>query len=146
MNVFGIFNTARTFLKHFRENRKDTIVNIGSMAGKTTLPLITTYNSTKFAVEGFTETLSYELSSLGIKVKLVEPGSITSDFIGRSMDYAQSETITDYEEFSKKFLEAALRENDQLTSPPVIVAEVIYEAITDNTDTLRYIAGEERSK
>lgn len=55
----------------------------------------------------------------------------------------KSETITDYEEFSKKFLEAALRENDQLTSPPVIVAEVIYEAITDNTDTLRYIAGED---
>ncbi len=143
MNVFGIFNTTRTFLKHFRENRKGTIVNIGSMAGKTTLPLISTYNSSKFAVEGFTESLSYELSSLDIKVKLVEPGSMTTDCTGRSMDYAQSETITDYEGFSKKFLEAAMNENGQLTSPPVIVAEVIHEAVTDNTDTLRYIAGED---
>jgi short-subunit dehydrogenase len=92
VNVFGLFNTTRTFLKHFREKRKGVIVNISSMGSKIIFPLISTYHSTKFAVEGFTESLSYELDALGIKVKLVEPGNIATDFSGRSLDVAKSET------------------------------------------------------
>lgn len=143
VNVFGLFNTTRTFLKHFRENKRGTIVNISSLAGKTTMPLISTYHSTKFAVEGFTESLSYELSNFGIKVKLVEPGSVATDFSGRSLDYAKSETITDYDAYSRHFYETALAESKEIFSEAISVAEVIYEAATDGTDKLRYVAGED---
>ncbi len=118
-------------------------MNIGSLAGKTTLPLISTYNSTKFAVEGFTESLSYELSNLGIKVKLIEPGSMTTDFSGRSMDHAKSETITDYNAYLNNFYSLASSEDQQMSSLPKTVAEIIYEAVTDGTNKLRYIAGED---
>jgi short-subunit dehydrogenase len=108
VNVFGLFNTTRTFLKHFREKRKGVIVNISSMGGKITFPLISTYHSTKFAVEGFTESLSYELDALGIKVKLVEPENIATDFSGRPLDVAKSETITDYNEYTNNFFSSDL--------------------------------------
>ncbi|NSB44921.1 short-subunit dehydrogenase [Clostridium saccharoperbutylacetonicum] len=143
VNVFGLFNTTRTFLKHFRENKKGIIVNVASSAGKTTLPFISTYNSTKFAVEGFTESLSYELNDFGIKVKLIEPGVIKTDFTGRSIDHAKSETITDYNASLSNFYSLATGDSQQISSEPTLVAEVIYEAVTDGTNTLRYIAGED---
>jgi len=142
VNVFGLFNVTRTFLKHFREKRAGVVINISSMGGKITFPLISTYHSTKFAVEGFTESLSYELSALGIKAKLVEPGNIATDFGGRSLDIAKSETIRDYDEFMKSF-RSSMSKSGMKYSQPEMVAEVIYEAATDNSNKLRYIAGED---
>lgn len=146
VNVFGLFNTTKTFLKHFRENRNGIIVNISSCAGKTTLPFISTYNSTKFAVEGFTESLSFELSHLGIKVKLIEPGVIETDFTGRSMDHAKSESITDYDDYFNNFYSLATNGGQVEASKPIVVAEVIYEAVTDGTRKLRYVAGEDAKR
>lgn len=143
VNVFGLFNVTRTFLKHFRENKKGIVVNISSVEGRTTLPLVQTYDSTKFAVEGFTESLSYELSHLGIKVKLIEPGAVATDFAGRSMDSAKSETITDYDAYLSNFFSLVSSEEQQMASQAEFIAEAIYEAVTDETNKLRYVVGEE---
>ena len=143
VNVFGLFNVTRTFLKHFRENRDGMFINISSMGGKITFPLISTYHSTKFAVEGFTETLSYELSELGIRAKLIEPGNIATDFGTRSMDFASSETITDYNAYAENMQAMMEAQGQEMYSQPEMVAEVIYEAATDGSDKLRYIAGDD---
>ena len=140
VNVFGLFNTTRKFLKHFRPKGDGTIINISSMGGKVTFPLVSLYHSTKFAVEGFSESLSYELSEIGIKVKLVEPGNIATKIVS-NMDFARSETITEYNPYirhTRKITLAAFK-----FSKPEMVAEVIFEAANDDTDTLRYIAGED---
>lgn len=73
VNVFGVMDTIRAILHHFRENRGGTIINLSSGAGHFTLPMISAYCASKFALEGFTEALSYELLALGIGVKLVIP-------------------------------------------------------------------------
>ena len=66
VNVFGLFDVTKAALPHFRENKSGLFINISSIGGKMTFPLMPLYHSTKFAVEGFSESLHYELSSAGI--------------------------------------------------------------------------------
>ena len=68
-NILGVIETTKAVLPHFRANRNGTIINIGSLAGKVAFPATAPYNSVKFAVEGFTEALWYEMESIGVKVK-----------------------------------------------------------------------------
>ena len=96
VNVFGLFDVTRAVLPHFRANQSGMYINISSIGGRMTFPLISLYHSTKFAVEGFSESLHYELDPLGIQVKLVEPGAIATDFGGRSMDFQHDESLAAY--------------------------------------------------
>ena len=100
------------------------------------------YHSTKFAVEGFSESLHYELEPLGIQVKLVQPGGVSTDFGGRSMDFQHNPELSEYNEFvgqiTKTYEEAFSAED---MSTPEHIADVIYEAATDVKNTLRYRAG-----
>ena len=75
-NVVGLLATTRAVLPLMRRNKSGIVVNIGSIAGKMTYPLGTMYNGTKFAVEGISEALRFELREIGVRVKLIEPGSI----------------------------------------------------------------------
>ncbi|GAB5522556.1 MAG: oxidoreductase [Roseivirga sp.] len=139
-NVIGLLDVTRAVLPHFRANGEGTIVNISSIGGKMTFPLGSLYHGTKFAVEGISEALTYELSQIGIKVKIVEPGAIATDFGGRSFDFSNDEGMPEYQETVAKLWEGfgnALNSASQ----PVVVAEAIYKAITDGTDQLRYEAG-----
>src|SRR5258708_29474503 len=102
VNVFGVMNVIRAVLPHFRERKSGVIVNVGSAAGIFTFPMISLYCASKFALEGFSEALSYELASQGIGVKLVDPhGGVTSTrFNERSAQSAAgSDTLTDYDAF-----------------------------------------------
>ena len=96
----------------------------------------------KFAVEGISESLSYEFAEIGCKVKIVEPGAIRTDFGGRSFDFANNESLAEYQGLIGKLMQAIqpMLENG---SDPVVVAKAIYDAATDGTDTLRYTAGED---
>ena len=71
VNVLGVLATTRALLPHFRANRSDTIVNISSVGGRITFPLGSLYHGTKFAVEGLSESLQYELAPIGVSVKVV---------------------------------------------------------------------------
>jgi NAD(P)-dependent dehydrogenase (short-subunit alcohol dehydrogenase family) len=141
VNVFGLFNTTRKFLEHFRPKGDGTIINVSSMGGKVTFPLISIYHSTKFAVEGFSESLSYELGEIGIKVKLIEPGNVATNILS-SMVFARSKTIKEYDSFRKHF-QQKYASSGPIFSKSEMVAEVIFEAANDNTDRLRYIVGED---
>jgi NAD(P)-dependent dehydrogenase (short-subunit alcohol dehydrogenase family) len=83
-NVFGLMRVTRAVLPVMREQRGGTIVQVASMGGRLAFPLFSIYHSTKWAVEGFTESLQYELRPFGIQLKLIEPGAIKTDFYGRS--------------------------------------------------------------
>ena len=142
VNVIGLFDVTRTFLPHFRANGSGLFINISSVGGKVTFPYMSLYNSTKWAIEGFTESLNYELSQLGIKARIVEPGGVATDFGGRSMTMTTSEEILDYDAGVAKFQESYSQSVSNI-SQPVDIAKVIYEAATDESDRVRYIAGDD---
>lgn len=137
-NVFGLMNVTRAFLPHFRANKAGMFINISSMGGLITFPFFSLYHGTKWAVEGFSESLTYELGELGIRVKIIEPGMIQTDFAGRSMDQAVQDGFDVYNEALGKFM---TRANAFVGSSPSIVAATIYEAATDGKPQLRYLVG-----
>ena len=142
VNVLGLMDVTRAILPHFRANRSGVIVNISSGAGVFGLPSLSLYNASKFAVEGFSESLSYELAGPGIAVKIVEPGGVTSTgFVARSgAEAARTAEMSDYLPF-KKAMEAVFTQlraaRGGATSEGV--PEVIYTAATDDSDQLRYV-------
>lgn len=140
VNVLGLLATTQAMLPHFRANRSGTVVNISSIGGRMAFPLGTLYHGTKFAVEGLSEAMQYELAPLGIAVKVIEPGGIRTDFGGRSFDMSNDESLTEYQPLVQSLFGffGPMMEN---ASEPELVAEVIYGATTDGTDQLRYAAG-----
>lgn len=141
-NVIGLLAVTKAVLPHFRANKDGVIVNISSIGGKMTYPLGTLYHGTKFAVEGLSEALSFEMDAIGVRVKIVEPGVIKTDFSGRSFDFNNDETMVEYQGVVRGLM-GAIEAVVQAGSEPIVVAEVIYEAVTDGTDQLRYTAGED---
>ncbi len=141
-NVIGLLETTKAMLPAFRANRGGLIINIASVGGKMTYPLGTLYHGTKFAVEGISEALSFEMAAVGVKVKIVEPGLVKTDFGGRFFDFNNDETIIEYQEIVGKLL-AGFARITEMASEPILVAEVIYRAATDGTDQLCYIAGKD---
>ena len=95
-NVIGLMAVTKALLPHFRERRSGTIINVSSMGGRYAFPLGALYHGTKFAVEGISEALYYEMDAIGVNVKIVEPGRIITDFNTRSLDVAIDESMTEY--------------------------------------------------
>ncbi|MFZ6647777.1 SDR family oxidoreductase [Undibacterium sp. TJN25] len=142
VNVFGVMDVTRALLPHFRHHKAGTIINISSGAGVFTLPMISLYSASKFALEGFSESLSYELAPLGITVKVVEPGGVISTSFGQrsGAEAGHASTLPDYDAFitATSAVFAGLRGQRLATEEDV--AKVIYQAATDGTDQLRYVA------
>ncbi|MFC1924725.1 SDR family oxidoreductase [Chloroflexota bacterium] len=136
-NVIGLLDVTRAVLPHFRENKSGTIVNITSVCGKIAFPFGALYCGTKFAVEGISEALNYELEKIGCKVKIVEPAAIATDFTGRSLDFQNDESMGEYQEMVEPWWKG-MEASQSAFSEPVVAAESIYEAVTDGTSKLRY--------
>jgi NAD(P)-dependent dehydrogenase (short-subunit alcohol dehydrogenase family) len=143
VNVFGLMDVTRAILPHFRGNRSGVIVNISSGGGVFALPMTSLYNASKFAQEGFSESLAYELERLGIRVKIVEPGGVLStNFVRRSTEEAGgAKALPDYDPFVRA-MEAAFEglRASRAGATSEQVAEVIFTAATDETEQLRYVA------
>ncbi|MEZ4829830.1 MAG: SDR family oxidoreductase [Bacteroidia bacterium] len=140
-NVIGLIDVTKAIIPHFRANKNGVIVNISSIGGQMTFALGSLYHGTKFAVEGISESLHYEMKEIGVKVKIVEPGFIKTDFGGRSFDFQTGE-IEEYKPIIRALIKQWQDPNNTV-SPPGLVAEVIYEAVTDETNQLRYRAGDD---
>ena len=142
VNVFGIMNVTRAILPHFRQNQDGIILNVGSGAGVFGLPMISLYCASKFALEGFSESLSYELASQNIIVKIIEPGGVVSTNFGKrsASEAALTPALEDYSAFVTHThgVFAGLRAARKATEEDV--AKVIFEAATDGTRQLRYVA------
>jgi len=145
VNVLGVLATTRAVLPHFRKNRSGTIVNVSSIGGRIAFPLGTLYHGTKFAIEGLSESLQYELGALGIRVKVIEPGMIKTDFGGRSFDFNNDTALTEYQPLVQSLM-ATFGPMMQAGSEPERIAEVVYTAATDGSNQLRYEAGADASK
>ncbi len=136
-NVFGLMNVCREILPVFREQKRGTIVNVASVGGRITFPLYSLYHATKWAVEGFSESLQYELEKFNIRVKIIEPGPIKTDFYDRSQDLTRKEGLTAYETFIEKVLPNMQKASEDAPDGSV-VAQTIYDAVTDNSSKMRY--------
>lgn len=139
-NLTGLINVTKTILPYFRTKKQGVIVNISSIAGRTSIPLQSLYHATKWAVEGFSESLQYEVAPFNIKVKLIEPGVIKTDFYGRSMTMMRADALIDYEDYAKKVSENLIANGNQGSSPQE-VAKMIYKASNDRSNKMRYLVG-----
>ncbi len=139
-NLFGVIRVTKAFTPYFREKKSGMFINVTSMFGLIGYPTCSVYAATKFAIDGFSESLAYDLAHFGIKVKTVAPGGIQTDFAGRSMDGGQHEA---YSKLVKKVSEGYSEERVSQFSKAESIANVIFEAATDNKEQLRYIAGKD---
>jgi short-subunit dehydrogenase len=141
-NLFGLMEVSREFLPIFRRQGHGVLVNVSSMGGRFGFPLYSIYNSTKWAVEGFSEALQYELKPLNIKVKVIEPGVIQTDFYDRSLDKVEYSNVDGAYSGITKFAEKNLSTTAiRKGSEPQVAAVVIYHAATDPSQRLRYSVG-----
>jgi NAD(P)-dependent dehydrogenase (short-subunit alcohol dehydrogenase family) len=153
-NVFGVIRVTKSILPIMRKQRHGIIVNISSIAGRIGFPLTPAYVSSKFALEGLSESMAYELEQFGINVILVEPGVIKTNFdnnlkIGKNVSTASIANDHDspYADITEKRL-AGFKPRFKNGTPAIEVARVILNAITSaNTPTeLRYLVGNDAIK
>lgn len=136
-NVFGLMRVTREAVKIMREQKSGTIVQIASVGGRVTFPLYSIYHGTKWAVEGFTESLQYELKNFNVRLKLVEPGAIKTEFYGRSRAFMKPDYTTDYDAFVKQCERVSMDAGDKGAAPQA-VAKVIFKAANDPSSKMRY--------
>ena len=139
VNVFGLIGLMKAVVPGMRARGSGVIVNVSSVGGKATFPFSSLYHATKFAVEGLTESLQYELNPAGIRLKIVEPGGYKTDFAGRSYDTFGGGDIAVYQKPYDAFL--ARLAQWPMSENIGEVAEMIYIAATDGTEQLRYPVG-----
>lgn len=141
-NFVGVLDTMRAVLPHFRSRKEGVIINVTSVGGRVTFPTNSVYHGAKFAVEGVTESMYHELKEIGVQAKIVEPGSIASDFLKNS-EFYNDETMVEYQPMIQKISKGFenLSEIMETFAPASAVAEVVYEAATDGKNQLRYYAG-----
>lgn len=141
-NVFGLMRVTRALLPHLRQRRAGLIINVASMAGRLPIPLMSVYNGSKWAVQGFSECLTYELAPFNIQVKIVEPGAVDTAFFGRSGDRANGNSVRAYDAFIDEQFPVIDRTGPG-GSTSEEAAEVIFRAATDGKGTLRYSVGKD---
>lgn len=147
-NVFGVIRVTQSVLPIMRRQKCGTIVNISSIAGKIGFPLTSAYVSSKFALEGLSESMAYEIEQFGIKVILIEPGVIKTNFdnnlkIGKRVSIVPNSS---YAEMTQKRI-SGFKPRFESGSPPIEVATVILKAITsENLSELRYLVGNDAFK
>jgi NAD(P)-dependent dehydrogenase (short-subunit alcohol dehydrogenase family) len=136
-NILGVIRVTQAFIPYFRERHSGLFISTTSIGGLITFPFSSVYHATKWALEGWSESLAFELKKIGVGIKTVSPGGIKTDFVHRSLDVSSHPA---YAKWVEK-LYAGIHE-DQFSSAEQIAA-VVYEAATDGRDKLRYVAGED---
>lgn len=144
VNVKGVVSVIRTLLPHFRANGSGKFINISSVMGiSTALPLGSLYNMSKFALEGLTEGLYFELKPLNIGLHLVEPGGFASAF-GENITFSRSKDIKDYDHITQKVhdtLYASAKESPLGDPQPII--DTIYALATGKSKAFRTVVGKD---
>ena len=144
-NFFGAIRLTQKVLPAMRmQNSGGTIVNVSSVGGRVGVPVLSAYNSTKFALEGLSESMSYELEQFGIRVVIIEPGFIRTNIMNSSISAKKSlESKSPYFSLMQKVQNyfKSMMDNASSSSPPEEVAKTILQAITSENPQLRYTVG-----
>jgi NAD(P)-dependent dehydrogenase (short-subunit alcohol dehydrogenase family) len=141
-NFFGVIRVTQLVLPIMRKQKSGTIVNVSSVGGRIGLPVLSAYHSTKFALEGLSESMSYELEPFGIRVVIIEPGVIrtnimNSSVIAKKAQDPKSPYFSLIQKVENNF--KLMMENE--SSPPEEVAKVILGVVTSENPQLRYTVG-----
>jgi short-subunit dehydrogenase len=142
-NFFGVIRLTQQVLPIMRKQKSGTIVNVSSGAGRIGFPAMSAYVSSKFALEGLSESMSYELEPFGIKVIIIEPGVIRTNFKKNSVMSKKSldnSSISPYSSIIQK-IDSSISSIIEHATPPEEVAKAILHAITSNNPELRYLVG-----
>lgn len=138
-NVLGVIRVTQAFLPHLRKQKNGLIINTTSIGGLTAFPFSSIYHATKWALEGWSESMSFELALHNIQIKTISPGGINTNFMTRGLDMGQHDA---YASAFEKWISSFSNSDSPLQfSDPSAIAEVVYEAATDGKDQLRYLAG-----
>jgi short-subunit dehydrogenase len=145
-NFFGAVRTMQAVLPIMRKQRTGKIVNITSMGGRIAIPLSSFYHGSKFALEGLSESIQYELEPFGIKIILIEPGAVGSNF-WRNIKIAKSSSNTNspYTQLENKGLKAFKKMEENAISPSE-VAKAILDSVTSDNPQLRYVVGNDAAR
>lgn len=138
-NMLGAIRTTKAFVPYFREKRAGLFINTTSIGGLMTVPFNSIYHATKWALEGWSESMAFELNQFGVGMKTVSPGGMKTDFFTRSFDTGRHEAYGGLvDRVMSKITDPKQMES---YSSPGQIAEVVYEAATDGKNQLRYVAG-----
>ena len=136
-NFLGVVRVTQAFIPYFREKKAGLFITTGSSAGLMGFPVSSMYDASKWALEGWSESLSFELNEFGVGIKTIEPGLVATD-IGTGSVIALHPA---YEGLMGSFMAAITP--DKSVSTAEQIADVVYGAATDDTNTLRYVCGDD---
>ena len=142
-NFFGVIRLTQQVLPIMRKQKSGTIVNVSSGAGRIGFPGMSAYVSSKFALEGLSESMSYELEPFGIRVVIIEPGVIRTNFKKNSVMSKKSldnSSISPYSSIIQK-MDASISSIVEHATPPEEVAKAILHPVISNNPELRYLVG-----
>ena len=137
-NINGVIRVTKAILKHFRENKSGVIVNVSSVAGRISFPFQSVYHTSKWAVEGFSESLYYELKPLNIKVKVVEPGVVKTNLYRSVQNFPIEQYSDGYRANFKKWRDYQTKSFDKVGYLPELDAKIIYKAVNSKSTKLKY--------
>lgn len=140
-NFFGVLAVTKKVIPLMREQKSGTIINISSGAGQVGFPGISAYVSTKFAIEGFSESLMYELFPFGIRVIIIEPGVIKTNFFHNCIVSEKSSKKSSSYSNSLKKIQKNIELMQEHATSPVEVAKVILHALKTDEPKQRYVIG-----
>ena len=135
-NFLGVVRVTQAFIPYFRQKKAGLFITTGSSAGLMGFPVSSMYDASKWALEGWSESLSFELSEFGVGIKTIEPGLVATEIGAKSVIASHPA----YETLLNKF--QALISTDKVSTSEQI-AEVVYGAATDGSTTLRYVCGDD---
>ncbi|SES31060.1 SDR family oxidoreductase [Pedobacter rhizosphaerae] len=139
-NLMGVIRITQAFVPYFRAKRRGMFINVTSSFGIIGFPTCSIYSATKFAVDGFSESMSYELAQFGVVVKVLAPGGIQTDFATRSVDVGQHEAYSQLTvEVSKGYSSEKIAQYARVED----IAEEVFTAVNDGTVKLRYVVGKD---
>jgi NAD(P)-dependent dehydrogenase (short-subunit alcohol dehydrogenase family) len=144
-NFFGVVRVTQQVLPLMRRQNSGTIVNVSSVGGRIGLPALSAYHSTKFALEGLSESIAFELEPFGIRVVIIEPGVIRTNILNSSSSAKKAlDPKSPYFSLSQKLNDnfKSMMESES-SSPPEEVAKVILQAVTSENPQLRYSVGDD---
>jgi len=137
-NFFGVVRTSQAVIPVMRKQKSGIIVNVSSVAGRIGFPVSPAYISSKFALEGLSESMRYELSPFGIKIIIIEPGVIKTNFMPSTKKSMKPDSV--YKDITNKVI-MGISMMAEMGTPPQEVAKTIIKAIKSENPLLRYIVG-----
>jgi short-subunit dehydrogenase len=142
-NFFGVVRVIKLVLPIMRNQGNGTIVNVSSMVGRAAMPLNSVYVASKFALEGFSESIRYELRKFGINVVLIEPGIVRSKFFENLLMTAHNTPKSPYSAMVEKRLARFKSISETNSSSAIDVAATVLKAVESEKPNFRYIIGED---